>query len=85
MMKNFEDMNFPNQENQKAQNKLKRLIPSPNSYFMDVKCPGCLSLTTIFSHSQTLIKCEKCTTLLCEPTGGKVRLNQACLYYQKNN
>jgi small subunit ribosomal protein S27e len=80
-----DNLNFPTQENQKIQNKLKRLIPSPNSYFMDVKCPGCLNLTTLFSHSQTLIKCENCLTLLCEPTGGKVRLNQACLYYQKNN
>lgn len=80
-----EDLNYPDQENQKCLSKFKRLIQSPNSYFMEVKCPGCLGLTTIFSHSQTLIKCEKCYTLLCEPTGGKVRLNQACLYYQKNN
>lgn len=81
----MEDLCNPDQENQKCKSKLKRIIQSPNSYFMDVKCPGCLCLTTIFSHSQTLIECEKCSTLLCEPTGGKVRLNQACLYYQKSN
>ena len=31
--------------------KLKRLVQSPNSYFMDVKCPQCYNITTIFSHA----------------------------------
>ncbi len=65
-------------------NKFKRLIPSPNSYFIDVKCPGCFCLTTIFSHSQTLIKCKKCSIILSEPTGGKARLNLSSLYFKKN-
>lgn len=26
------------------QHKLKRLVQSPNSYFMDVKCPGCFQM-----------------------------------------
>ncbi|VVC33017.1 Ribosomal protein S27e, zinc-binding domain,Ribosomal protein S27e,Zinc-binding ribosomal [Cinara cedri] len=32
--------------------KLKRLVPRPNSYFMDIKCPGCYKITTVFSHVQ---------------------------------
>jgi small subunit ribosomal protein S27e len=28
------------------------LIQNPNSFFMDVKCPGCFHITTIFSHAQ---------------------------------
>merc|ERR1719320_1662206 len=28
--------------------KLKRLVQHPNSYFMDVKCPGCYRITTVF-------------------------------------
>jgi len=64
--------------------KFKRIIPSPNSYFMDVKCPVCFGLTTIFSHSQTLIKCKKCSITLCEPTGGKAKLNLSSMYFRKN-
>jgi small subunit ribosomal protein S27e len=30
----------PNPEEEKKKHKLKRLVQSPNSYFMDVKCPG---------------------------------------------
>jgi small subunit ribosomal protein S27e len=39
----------PVQEEKK--HKLKRLVQSPNSYFMDVKCPQCYNITTIFSHA----------------------------------
>ena len=39
--------------------KLKRLIQSPNSYFMDVKCPQCLTVACIFSHAQTAVACDK--------------------------
>ena len=38
--------------------KLKRLVQSPNSYFMDVKCPQCYAITTIFSHAQTAVTCQ---------------------------
>ena len=38
--------------------KLKRLVQSPNSYFMDVKCPQCYNITTIFSHAQTAVACS---------------------------
>ncbi|OBS57449.1 hypothetical protein A6R68_11425, partial [Neotoma lepida] len=38
---------------EKRKHKKKRLVQSPNSYFMDVKCPGCYKITTVFSHAQT--------------------------------
>jgi ribosomal protein S27E len=41
---------------------------------MDVKCPGCFSITTVFSHAQTVVMCGSCATVLCQPTGGKARL-----------
>uniref|UniRef100_A0A2K6TJL7 40S ribosomal protein S27 n=1 Tax=Saimiri boliviensis boliviensis TaxID=39432 RepID=A0A2K6TJL7_SAIBB len=47
---------------------------NPNSYFMDVKCPGCYKITTVFSHAQTVVLCVGCSTVLCQPTGGKARL-----------
>lgn len=46
------DLFYPSLSDEKSKNKLKRLIQSPNSFFMDVKCPGCFHITTIFSHAQ---------------------------------
>ena len=34
------DLLHPSLEEEKRTCKLKRLVQSPNSYFMDVKCPG---------------------------------------------
>ncbi|KAA0194586.1 40S ribosomal protein S27 [Fasciolopsis buskii] len=38
------DLLHPTLREEKRKCKLKRLVPSPNSFFMDVKCPG----TTIY-------------------------------------
>ncbi|KAF5924223.1 hypothetical protein HPG69_007443, partial [Diceros bicornis minor] len=35
------DLLHPSPEEEKRKHKKKRLVQSPNSYFMDVKCPGC--------------------------------------------
>merc|ERR1712203_410508 len=32
-------------------------VQHPNSYFMDVKCPGCYKITTVFSHAQIVVLC----------------------------
>ena len=45
------DLLNPNHATEKQTHKLKRLVQAPNSYFMDVKCPGCATLSTIFSHA----------------------------------
>jgi len=63
--------------------KLKRLVASPNSFFMDVKCPGCFNITTVFSHAQTVVLCGSCSTVLCQPTGGKARLTEGCSFRRK--
>lgn len=34
------DLLNPSAESEKRSHKLKRLVQNPNSYFMDVKCPG---------------------------------------------
>lgn len=46
------DLLHPSAESERAKHKLKRLVQSPNSFFMDVKCPGCFNITTVFSHAQ---------------------------------
>lgn len=38
------DLLHPPAELEKRKHKLKRLVASPNSYFMDVKCQGCFTM-----------------------------------------
>ena len=54
------DLLHPSPEEEKRKHKKKRLVQSPNSYFMDVKCPGCYKITTVFSHAQTVVLCVGC-------------------------
>ncbi|CAG8809756.1 28934_t:CDS:2, partial [Gigaspora margarita] len=77
------DLLHPSPDHEKRQHKLKRLVQSPNSYFMDVKCPGCFSITTVFSHAQTVVLCGSCANVLCQPTGGRARLTEGCSFRRK--
>lgn len=51
------DLLNPSAEHERKQHKLKRLVQSPNSFFMDVKCPGAscrarhntINLTALFA------------------------------------
>ena len=49
------DLLHPSASDEKRKHKLKRLVQAPNSFFMDVKCPGCFNITTVFSHAQVAI------------------------------
>ena len=77
------DLLHPTAEQELHTHKLKRLVQSPNSFFMDIKCPGCFQITTVFSHAQTVVLCGNCNTMLCQPTGGKARLTEGCSYRKK--
>jgi hypothetical protein len=35
------DLLHPEAEDEARKHKLKRLVQAPNSFFMDVRCPGC--------------------------------------------
>ncbi|KAI0067827.1 40S ribosomal protein S27 [Artomyces pyxidatus] len=78
------DLLNPSAEAEQKRHKLKRLVQSPNSYFMDVKCPGCFTISTVFSHAQTVVICGHCSSVLCQPTGGKARLTEGSSYRRKN-
>ncbi|KAG5395914.1 hypothetical protein IGI04_017728, partial [Brassica rapa subsp. trilocularis] len=39
--------------------------------------------TTVFSHSQTVVVCGNCQSVLCQPTGGKARLTEGCSFRKK--
>ncbi|OWF37047.1 40S ribosomal protein S27 [Mizuhopecten yessoensis] len=79
------DLLNPSEASEKRQHKLKRLVQSPNSYFMDVKCADCLQISTVFSHAQTVVLCSGCASVLSQPTGGKARLTEGCSFRRKPN
>nr|DAD42512.1 TPA_asm: hypothetical protein HUJ06_000742 [Nelumbo nucifera] len=74
------DLLNPPAELEKRRHKLKRLVQSPNSFFMDVKCQGCFNI-----HSQTVVVCGNCQTVLCQPTGGRARLTEGCSFRRKGD
>ncbi|KAK2113570.1 40S ribosomal protein S27 [Saguinus oedipus] len=51
------DLLHPSPEEEKRKHRKKRLVQSPRSYFMDLKCPGCYKITMVFSHAQTVVLC----------------------------
>ncbi|EEH49969.2 40S ribosomal protein S27 [Paracoccidioides brasiliensis Pb18] len=77
------DLLNPTPQAEARKHKLKMLVPAPRSFFMDVKCPGCFTITTVFSHAQTVVICAGCSTVLCQPTGGKARLTEGCSFRRK--
>merc|ERR1711962_6579 len=76
---------MPLAKDEQRKHNLKRLVQHPNSYFMDVKCPGCYKITTVFSHAQTVVLCVGCSTVLCQPTGGRARLTEGCSFRKKQH
>ncbi len=53
------DLLHPDMREEATKHKLKRLVQAPNSCFLDIKCPGCDKIFTVFSHAQTVIKCHE--------------------------
>jgi len=54
--------------------KKKGVFQRSKGYFNIIKCSGCNSETTCYSHSQMDVKCSGCATLLIKSTGGKAIL-----------
>ncbi|XP_032103242.1 40S ribosomal protein S27-like, partial [Sapajus apella] len=79
------DLLHPSLEEEKRKHEKKRLVHGPNSYFTDVKCTGCCKITTVFSHAQTVVLCVGCSSVLCQPTGGKARLTEGCSFRKKQH
>ncbi|XP_006249473.1 small ribosomal subunit protein eS27-like [Rattus norvegicus] len=77
-----EDLLHPSPEEEQRKHKKKRLVQSPNSYFMDVQCPGCYKITTGFSHAQTVVLCADCSTVL-SAYSGKARLTEGRSFRRK--
>jgi len=77
------DLLYPAYQDQKDSHKLKRLVPTPNSYFMDVRCGGCDEIATVFSHAQVVVACNNCKNILSKPTGGKCKLTEGSAFKVK--
>ena len=45
------DLLNPTKAESERTHKLRLLVPAPRSYFLDIKCPGCLQITTVYSHA----------------------------------
>ncbi|XP_031402434.1 40S ribosomal protein S27-2-like [Punica granatum] len=80
VLQNDVDLLNPPAELEKRKHKLKRLVQTPNSFFM-----GCFNITTVFSHSQTVVVCGNCQTVLCQPTGGRARLTEGSSFRRKGD
>ncbi|KAG0233395.1 40S ribosomal protein S27 [Actinomortierella wolfii] len=78
-----QDLLNPLPSTQAKTHKLKRLVQSPNSYFMDVKCSGCQTISLMYSHVQTVVQCPKCQAVLCQPTGGLAKLSEGVSFRKK--
>ncbi|GFZ20981.1 ribosomal protein S27 [Actinidia rufa] len=79
------DLLNPPPELEKKKHKLKHLVQSPNSFFMDVKCQGCFNIIIVFSHSQTVVVCGNYQTVLCQPTGERSKLTEGCSFRRKGD
>ncbi len=77
------DLLNPSLEAEKEKHKLTRLVQSPNSYFMDVKCGGCNETAIVFSHAQSVVTCNNCKNILSKPTGGKCKLTTGTAFKVK--
>ncbi|EGW35353.1 40S ribosomal protein S27-B [Spathaspora passalidarum NRRL Y-27907] len=78
-----QDLLHPDPLTERSRHKLKRLVQAPNTFFIDVKCPGCRNINTIFSHAQTVITCDDCSSVVATPSGGKCHLTEGASFRRK--
>jgi ribosomal protein S27E len=45
---------------------------------------GCVKITTVFSHAQTVVLCVGCNMVLCQPTGGLARVTTGMYFFISN-
>ena len=77
------DLSYPTVRSERMKHKRARLVQGPNSFFMDVKCPSCFAITTVYSHATSQVTCTGCSTVLARSTGGKAKLTDGCSFRKK--
>nr|KJB71066.1 hypothetical protein B456_011G103600 [Gossypium raimondii] len=72
------DLLNPPAELEKKKHKFKHLVQTPNSFFMIYVCVGINFFfpraLAFVCHSQIVVVCGNCQTILCQPIGSKARL-----------
>ncbi len=46
-------------------------MPSERARFLRVKCKDCPNEQIVFERAATVVTCQVCGAVICEPTGGK--------------
>jgi len=77
------DLSYPTVRVERQKHKRSRLVQGPNSYFMDVKCASCFSITPVYSHATSQVACSGCSTVVARPTGGKAKLADGTSFRKK--
>ena len=67
----YDLLNIP-YEKEFRTHKLRRTIPTPNSYFLNIICRKCSETKRCFSHGHSKVTCMKCNLVLATPSGGKL-------------
>lgn len=70
--------------NEKHRDVHKPKQPSLRLHFLHPHSPGCFQISTVFSHSRTVVMCESCGSVICTPTGGKAKLTEGVSFRVKN-
>ncbi|XP_054424787.1 40S ribosomal protein S27-like [Pteronotus mesoamericanus] len=65
----IKDLFYPLPEEKRKYKKC--LVQSPNSSFMDVKCPGCYKILSSSSHRQRPVLHVSSSTVFSQPARGK--------------
>ncbi|KAF9087804.1 40S ribosomal protein S27-like [Mortierella sp. GBA35] len=78
-----EDILNPSSAKEAQTHKLKRVVQSPDSFYMDVKCNGCQTISPLYSHADTVVNCPKCNNVLAQPTGGLAKLSEGVSFRKK--
>ncbi|KAF9907487.1 40S ribosomal protein S27 [Linnemannia zychae] len=78
-----EDILHPSAASEAKTHKLKKVVQAPDSFYMDVKCNGCQTITPLFSHADTVVNCPKCNIVLSQPTGGLAKLSEGVSFRKK--
>ena len=58
---------------------MKEILISQRSKFLKVRCPKCKHEQIVFGNCSTVVRCQKCSAVLAEPTGGKAKIKARIL------
>lgn len=68
----------------KKKPKRKWLVQGPNSYFVDVKCPGSCKINMVYSHAQTVFLSRLFSSVM-PANSRKGQTHRRCLFRRKQH